>query len=455
MNERNLYDDEFEKLLKEKADQFKMYPSDKVWNEVNSALHTGRRRFVIGMTLLIGGFLILAGSQLIAPAQHSRQGMVISKTVNSLKSVAANDLSPTTANRYFSLAAGNSAGVPNPAQDLGTNTSFPFNALDVSPLGIAGKESMESGSGEANGRVSFISSPDEDLMTKPVSALAVPALAKVESPLVQVPGRNLASAQLSPENIVTHIAQTHNERFGWEIYMTPTINKRYLSGMSVQNFQQSLPNAPIMVVRVANVNGFVDNTPAMGYDIGGNLVYRVSKNISIKAGVEFSFSRYYIKAYNSNPSQPTASLSPYIGNIPDSLANISSGNGISLEKNPQHIQNKYYQLSLPVGIEMKVAGSGKLQLHLGATIQPSYLLNTDSYVLTEDYNNYVKDPNAFRRWNLGAGGEVYISYRVGNIQWELGPEVRYQIFSTYKNAYPYSENMLNYGIRIGFSKTIW
>ena len=41
MKERILYDDEFEKQLKEKADQFKMYPSDKVWNEVYSSLHTG------------------------------------------------------------------------------------------------------------------------------------------------------------------------------------------------------------------------------------------------------------------------------------------------------------------------------------------------------------------------------------------------------------------------------
>jgi hypothetical protein len=33
--------------------------------------------------------------------------------------------------------------------------------------------------------------------------------------------------------------------------------------------------------------------------------------------------------------------------------------------------------------------------------------------------------------------------------------VRYQIFSTYKNSYPLQENMLNYGIRIGISKSIW
>ncbi|HZZ76509.1 MAG TPA: hypothetical protein VFE04_11300, partial [Puia sp.] len=62
MKERNLYNDEFERQLKEKADQFKMYPSDKVWNEVHSSLHTRKRRFVIGMSFLIGSILFLAGT---------------------------------------------------------------------------------------------------------------------------------------------------------------------------------------------------------------------------------------------------------------------------------------------------------------------------------------------------------------------------------------------------------
>ena len=79
MTERNLYDDEFERLLKEKVDQYKMYPSDKVWNNVNSSLHTKRRRFVAGMTLLIGTFLILAGAQLLSPSQSVHPGSTVSK----------------------------------------------------------------------------------------------------------------------------------------------------------------------------------------------------------------------------------------------------------------------------------------------------------------------------------------------------------------------------------------
>ncbi len=86
MKERILYDEEFEKQLKEKADQFKMYPSDKVWNEVYSSLHTRRRRFVAGMTFLIGGILILAGTQLISPSRTNLPKSLVSKNGASTKS---------------------------------------------------------------------------------------------------------------------------------------------------------------------------------------------------------------------------------------------------------------------------------------------------------------------------------------------------------------------------------
>ena len=84
MKERIIFDDEFEKQLKEKADQFKMYPSDKVWNEVYSSLHTRRRKFVAGMTFLIGSILILAGSQLIFPSRNATPKPIAAK-INALK----------------------------------------------------------------------------------------------------------------------------------------------------------------------------------------------------------------------------------------------------------------------------------------------------------------------------------------------------------------------------------
>jgi hypothetical protein len=455
MKERIFYDDEFEKQLKEKSDQFKMYPSDKVWNEVYSSLHTRRRRFVAGMALLIGGILFLAGTQLIFPTRNTNPKTSTAKVNIPTKPAVGADPHSFTADNFAPAPTDNSGDEHSPDGSLNTTTPF------VLPSIVSTNQQFVSDPlREAQPENSQISA-----RKKPIQPAELNQSAKTEAPIVEAdlnessllaqtsPVINPSSSDLAIEKSVTQPAHIRNDRFSWEIYIAPTLNKHYLNGINYTAAAPSIQNAPIMVVNIANVNGFVDNTPVMGYALGGNILYRISKNISLKAGLEFSFNRYYIKAYNSNQPQSSATLNSYLGYVADSLVNSNSG--YSLNKNPQHVQNRYYQLSMPVGIEMKVAGNGKIQLHLGANLQPSYLLNTDAYVLTDDYNSYIKDPQSFRRWNLNAGAEAFISYSVGKIRWELGPQVRYQIFSTYKNSYPLNENMLNYGIRIGISKTIW
>ncbi|MBS1655755.1 MAG: hypothetical protein JSU05_12970, partial [Bacteroidetes bacterium] len=55
--ERNLNNGDFERLLKQNADQYRMYPSEKVWNNIHSNLHTRRRWFLLGFA-----FFLLSGS---------------------------------------------------------------------------------------------------------------------------------------------------------------------------------------------------------------------------------------------------------------------------------------------------------------------------------------------------------------------------------------------------------
>jgi hypothetical protein len=454
MKERFLYEEEFEKQLKEKADQFKMYPSDKVWNEVHSSLHTRSRRFVVGMTILIGGILILAGNELIFPSKN-----IVSKTVSAKVNTPAKSASMVNPNGYaasdFANNPSDNAGDQHSSdQNLNTTTAYVFHSGLSSEQESPTNELLETHAEHVQpvNQVSTIQPSDLKVSAKSSASLMVPELNEEQQTERENPTINMASSELVPERSAAQPSHIQNDKIRWQIYVTPTLNTHYLNGISYQTIAQSIPSSPIMVVHFANVNGFVDNTPMMGYNLGGNILYKISKNISLKAGLEFSFNRYYIKTYNSNPYQASATLNSYLGYIADSIG--SSNSGVTIDKNQQQYQNRYYQLSLPVGIEMKVAGKGKLQLHLGATLQPSYLLNTDAYVLSNDYSSYIKDAQAFRRWNLIAGTELYISYAIGKIRWEIGPQVRYQIFSTYKNSYPLQENMLNYGIRFGISKSI-
>src|SRR5690242_19780293 len=51
--ERNIHNKDFEQYVKKNADQYRMYPSEKVWKGIYSALHTRRRWYGIGLGLLL------------------------------------------------------------------------------------------------------------------------------------------------------------------------------------------------------------------------------------------------------------------------------------------------------------------------------------------------------------------------------------------------------------------
>ena len=452
MKERNLYNDEFERQIKEKADQFKMYPSDKVWNEVHSSLHTRKRRFVIGMSFLIGSILFLAGTQLISPVHNAHNKSITSKIKTPVKPAASADLPAFTPGNFEAAPLDNSDDRHGSAENQSGTTSFILRPAIASEK--SAPEKQETLTEKNTIRAKPIQPVDQTDSRKSEASVSTVDLMESMKSVINNPAPDIITAEMISEKTGTQVSRNHSDRYSWELYITPTLNTRYLNGINYRTMAQALPTAPIMVVHIANVNGFVDNTPVLGYNVGGNILYRISKNISLKAGLEFSFSRYYINTYNSGQGQSAASLSSYFGYVADSLISRSNGTG-TIDKNPERYQNRYYQLSVPVGVDMKVISTGKFQVHLGATLQPSYLLNTDAYVLSNDFSSYTKDAEAFRRWNLIAGAEAYISYGVGKIRWEIGPQVRYQIFSTYKNSYPLQENMLNYGIRVGISKSIW
>jgi hypothetical protein len=211
---------------------------------------------------------------------------------------------------------------------------------------------------------------------------------------------------------------------------------------------------PVSLVHAGEAKNYVDHTPALGFEVGSNLLYRLTRNLTLKAGLQFSFSRYTIKAYSSNPQQTTIALNSFYGYYMDSITAYSSIRNFG-GKRVENLNNDYYQLSVPLGFELRLLGNERLQLNVAGTIQPTYLLNTNSYLLTTDYTNYTKEPSLFRRWNVNGGLETFLSYKAHNgIRWQIGPEFRYQLLSTYNNQYPIRENLKGYGLKIGLTKEL-
>ena len=51
--ENRFNNNDFEQFVKQNADQYRMFPSDKVWKGIHHNLHTRRRWYGIGLSLLI------------------------------------------------------------------------------------------------------------------------------------------------------------------------------------------------------------------------------------------------------------------------------------------------------------------------------------------------------------------------------------------------------------------
>src|SRR5215469_762727 len=68
MKESSFYSDEFEQLIRDKTEQYKMYPSENVWKGIHNSLHTKRRWFIGSMACVVIGILFFAGKELLAPS---------------------------------------------------------------------------------------------------------------------------------------------------------------------------------------------------------------------------------------------------------------------------------------------------------------------------------------------------------------------------------------------------
>jgi hypothetical protein len=92
-------------------------------------------------------------------------------------------------------------------------------------------------------------------------------------------------------------------------------------------------------------------------------------------------------------------------------------------------------------------------MHVGVatTVQPTYVLGDRAYLITTDYKNYAEVPWLMRRWNVNTNLETFVAYSTGKLKWQVGPQVRYQLLSSFVNKYPVKENLFDFGLKVGIS----
>ena len=464
--ERDFYTDEFEDLIKLKADQYRMYPSDKVWKGIKRSLHSHKRRYWFGFALLLTGLSYFGIDQLIisppakevtnpgpaaSTSSEKQQAKIVpfDQVIPGAPEKTQNDI-PSSALSQSPKISSTTGNQPDPLAKTG--------ALRVI---VAGQSSTPMvGNQTSDGLVlqpGLLIDADNSKYA-PITNIDKPAMTVV------IPTPMLEQAQAQPEEdsrkinwlqeyAVYDLSPFKPQRISWQIGFAPTMNYRKLNGRNNANMQSSARNIPIALSIEGDPEKLVNHKPALGFELGSYIVYSVNHNIALKGGLQFNYSRYEIQAYSSATERATIALNSINGLNSSSISNLTqlrNFGGYAV----QEIQNQYFQLSVPLGVEVNILGSNKLQLGVAGTVQPTYLLNRNTYLISSDYKNYTKEPSLVRRWNVNTSAETFVSYKTAGLKWQVGPQIRYQLFSSYADKYPIKEYLIEYGVKIGVTKTI-
>ncbi|MDH7463782.1 hypothetical protein QEG73_20950 [Chitinophagaceae bacterium 26-R-25] len=481
--DRDFYTDEFEQFLKSKADQHRLYPSEMVWKKINRTLHPTKSGLIVAALFLL---FLFTGDQILRVQTDTNE---LSGSIIKNDEIAANDflqqiraglnltqnrntvhifnqpIYSNNINIYKWLNGYNyvaNSALPKVIADKlpiaqRITSSFSTRFSDLPPLNAIAASYVAIPENEV-GKV-FINDNTETRVAmnasvvkliannKPVApAVAAKPIIAVEpkksSPAITTPVVSYASVKIPKISEPKHLQLQY--------YFAPTISFRKLEDPSSKSTSsQDLPLASNHL----DVNKFVNHSPTIGLEAGSALLFPVTKNISIKAGLQLNMNGYNVSAYTYSREKATIALTTP-GNINDTIrafTSIRNMNGYSQEI----LQNRYFQLSMPVGIDVKIIGDHRLQLNAAGTFQPFYVMAHSTYLLSNDYNNYVKEHSLVRRFNYAANLETYVSYTGANgLKFQLGPQFRYQLKSTYSDRYPIHEYLMEYSIKFGIIKTL-
>lgn len=502
--ERNLHNDPFERFLKDSVEDFRMYPSRRVWTSLYNNLHPGKRWPSMPVSLLLICAIIFIGfSNTNETGRQASNNQAIFSSKKSSALLAANQsnagslserseqpslLSKQKAGSNFQDTK-NTGGLIQENQT--TNADARAATANLKQPSVKSNGSTAANSrkrkksySEGQARVGLENTAATDYAATEKSKQDAPAFSNpveqqplsvrtisgdgrpepggfaAESPSAERKAPFIAkekSLLLTQENdrpwIDDHAFYNRRKdrnanRLSYQMYITPSIGYR--------TFKKNSPD-PVSSNNTATGNLAQDiphgisHSPALNLEGGYSVLYSLGKTIRLKGGVQVNYSSYRINAQLLNHPMATSMYvnDPVTGQVgtvfmASSVANVQGG------EQERRFSNSSFQLSVPIGADLRLAGNNRFQWFAGATIQPTYVLSGNAYMISADMKNYVFNANFLRNWNLNAGFETFITYRVNNmVTVNAGPQFRYQFRSSFNDRYTYDEKLYNLGIKLG------
>jgi hypothetical protein len=450
--DRDFKDIGFEDFLREQTDRHKVNPSEDVWLSIHQRMHPKNRwpRLWFGVVLFGLGLatgLLLDGerSEPASPAYPLAPARVVESGDKSVPSVGVN-----RTKRNNTLVA----ALESPAQRISESVVNgerlqPKTMVVIDENRVTGGEK---GFGIPGGEGKSVSTGYDESVSAipPVNALGIVSL---DADNLMDAVKSSRSRESNPSLRRDGTVIKRRKATALQLYFSPSISYRRLVGHATQSnyVYTGLPYSANLGFPT-DVNKAVTHKPSVGMELGAAFAYPLSRNLRFKAGLQFNLNNYDIEAYSYTPELAplTSAASPGYSRPINTVSYYRNFFGFSRT----WLRNSHFMVSTPIGLELSVPTGKRMSLNLASTLQPTYTLRSNSYLISTNLKNYAQEPSLYRNWNLNAGAEAYLSVSKGSYKWIMGPQIRYQILSSYKDNYPISENLIDYGVKIGIQKTL-
>ena len=511
--EQEFYRDEFEQLLKDTTEDFKMYPSRKVWHSIYNDLHPDRKWPSLAVCLLLLTTILYVGvtnnnaintetkrntvaslnyhfpaantftSSNLSPATGSKTpGVPVAAEDNNEMGMVPDDIASGTLKTRedgdISVSSQNSSvaakitGINNeviavnnlqlPADNH--STGLPSNGsvakvVNMSKRSLTVTKDPVDNSERVNEADAMIPTATDEMLT-----IAVPDLntGKAEAKQGLLLSMQDFKKDTREKEWIEDFAFYNKKKpsrslkgVSTQFYVAPSIGYRVM--FKNKRYDNINNNALVSnsAARNEETDKEINQQAALNMEAGFGLMKDLGKKWRVKGGLQFNYTDFITYAQQlDHPTQTAVVLhDPATGFL--SLTSQNAGYSNTPGKNINKLHNKTIQLSIPVGVDHRILNTPSIAWYVGATIQPTYVVAGHSYLQSADNNYFVEDQSMIRKWNLNAALESFVSIKTkSGTNINLGPQFRYQLISTFNKEYIYTQKPYSVGFKIGFTRPL-
>jgi hypothetical protein len=488
--------DEFEEYLQQQVSEHRMYPSDRVWKNIRNSVHTPKKwpalsvfSVLIISSLVIGTILnkplpdsvtpnFVYSLQSPANVEAQKSGEVIKSSEQAVdNNYSINQLTSRTIIEAVEKIKIDEAV----AMQLTRPESFPapgnssVNSINYLQTPVPFFADLSSKAPDKN-QLSLLTetASNSPVTFKNIDNYFFDVTSRIRSILNSEPVQNSKGGisfftsgknEIAYDNFDLRVPPEHRDllpslnqlgknssRFDFRFYITPSVSYRRLKEKNQPAVDNKTPGgASLEADYRIDPSVAINQSPAMGYETGFGLGYKLNKKFSLTGGFQFNISQYKINAflYKDEPIAVVLDKGEYSSTV-NTVSSLRSVSGTT----PLTIKNRYYQISMPLGLEWNILNHGRLSWGLGASAQPTYTFDKQPLIISSNYKNYADGSAYVRNWNINANVETFLGYSMGTYRWQIGPQLRYQMLPSLMDKYPNKEYLFNYGLKVGIVKKL-